>query len=149
MMVPQGWKWPFGTSLSVEFGFFRPNVNASFFWQGEIRPIIDKTMKNWYVSFNPDINFILTGPGKQWVLSPQLKTVYSIKQKFGVGFEYYTGIGTFQKIPSFDAQEHLIGPMFDLYTDPKWELNTGFLFGLTPGSNQRIFKLLIGRRFGK
>jgi hypothetical protein len=46
-------------------------------------------------------------------------------------------------------QEHLIGPMVDLYFHPKWEVNGGFLFGMTHGSNQRIFKLLLGRRVGK
>jgi hypothetical protein len=43
-------------------------------------------------------------------------------------------------------QEHLLGPMIDLYLHPMWEVNSGFLFGLTKNSNQRIFKLLIGRR---
>jgi hypothetical protein len=39
--------------------------------------------------------------------------------------------------------------MIDLYLNPKWEFNGGFLFGLTPNSNQQIAKLLIGRRVGK
>jgi hypothetical protein len=38
--------------------------------------------------------------------------------------------------------------MIDLYLHPKWELNGGFLFGLTENSNQRILKLLLGRRIG-
>ncbi len=147
--VPVEQKWPFGASLSVEFGFFRPDAASDFFWQGEIRPIIDKTINNWYFSFNPNVDFVLTGPMKQWGIAPQFKTVYTIKQKVGIGFEYYGGLGTFQKIAPIDFQEHLIGPMIDLYTDPKWEVNGGFLFGLTPGSNQQIFKLLLGRRFGK
>jgi len=32
---------------------------------------------------------------------------------------------------------------------PMWEVNAGFLFGLTENSNQRILKLLLGRRRGK
>jgi hypothetical protein len=147
--VPQEWKWPFGASLSVEFGFFRNNAATPFFWQGEIRPIIDKTINNFYFSVNPNIDFVLTGADKQWGIAPQMKAVYTINKKFGVGFEYYTGLGTFNKVLPFNDQEHLIGPMFDLYTHPMWELNAGFLWGITPGSNQRIFKLLVGRRFGK
>src|SRR6266540_2689589 len=44
--VPENWKWPVGASLSAEFGFFRFVDTADFIWQGEIRPIIDKTFGN-------------------------------------------------------------------------------------------------------
>src|SRR5688500_7986427 len=36
--VPESWKWNVGASLSVEFGFFRPDDTTSSSWQGEIRP---------------------------------------------------------------------------------------------------------------
>jgi hypothetical protein len=75
--------------------------------------------------------------------------VYTIKNAIGIGFEYYSALGSLTGFDPLQQQEHLIGPMFDLYTDPKWELNAGFLFGLTDNSNQRIFKLLVGRRIGK
>ena len=147
--VPQEWKWSVGASLSMEFGFFRPDDTSSYLWQGEIRPIIDKTIDNWYFSFNPNIEFRVSGEDKGTTLAPQFKTVYTIKQKVGVGIEYYGALGSFKKIEPFELQEHLLGPMIDLYIHPMWEVNTGFLFGLSENSNQRIFKLLIGRRFGK
>jgi len=46
-------------------------------------------------------------------------------------------------------QEQLPGTMIDLYLHPMWEIDGGFLFGLTKNSNQRIVKLLLGRRIGK
>lgn len=144
--VPQNWNWPFGASLSVEFGFFRPDKNADFFWQGEIRPIIDKTFGNWYVGFNPNMDFVVSGDNKGIGFSPQFKAVYTVKQKYGFGFEYYSSLGNFNDILPFRMQEHLLGPMIDLYVDPMWEINGGFLFGLTENSNQRILKLLLGRR---
>lgn len=147
--VPTEWGWKVGASLSMEFGFFRPDVSSPFIWQGEIRPIIDKTINNFYIAVNPNIDVVLTGAGKQWGISPQVKAVYTIKQKFGFGVEYYSGLGTFKKISPLIQQEHLLGPMIDLYIHPMWEVNGGFLFGLTEGSNQRILKLLLGRRFGK
>ncbi len=145
--VPEKWKLPFGASLSAEFGFFRDNILTPFYWQGEIRPIIDKTIGNVYTSLNPNIDFVVSGSGKQWGFSPQFKTFYNIKQKIGVGLEYYTGLGSFNDFLPVKQQEHLLGPMFDLLAFPEWELQTGFLFGLTPNSNQSIFKLLVGRRF--
>ena len=147
--VPQDWKWPFGASLSMEFGFFRPDEKADFIWQGELRPIIDKNFGNLYVAFNPNLDFTVTGPDKQIGIAPQLKTVYTIRQVFGIGAEYYASLGTFKSILPWNRQEHLLGPMIDLYVHPKWEINAGVLFGLTDPSNQRIFKLLLGRRIGK
>ncbi|MBL7732529.1 MAG: hypothetical protein JNM88_15240 [Chitinophagaceae bacterium] len=147
--VPASWKWKVGASLSVEFGFFRPDQSSDFIWQGEIRPIIDKTVGNWYFAFNPNIDFVLSGTDKGVGISPQFKTVYTINGKVGLGFEYYSGLGSFQKILPFKQQEHLIGPMIDLYLHPKWEVNGGFLFGITENSNQHVLKLLLGRRRGK
>ena len=147
--VPGSWKWPFGASLSLEFGFFRPDKNSDFIWQGEIRPIIDKPVGNWYFAFNPNLGFVVTGDDKAINIEPQFKTIYTIKSKVGVGFEYYSNLGSFEKILPGKFQEHLIGPMIDLYIHPKWEINTGVLFGLTKNSNQTILKILLGRKIGK
>ena len=147
--VPDKWDWPVGVSLSVEFGFLRPDWKSDYIWEGEIRPIIDKTIDNWYLSFNPNMEFALSGADPHLGITPQFKTVYTIRKKVGVGIEYYSALGTFKKILAGSEQEHLLGPMIDLYFSPKWEFNSGYLFGLTRDSNHGIFKLLIGRRFGK
>lgn len=147
--VPDSWKWKIGASLSLEFGFFRPDDTTAFNWQGEVRPIIDKTAGNWYFAFNPNIDFVLTGDGKGAGIAPQFKTVYTINKKVGFGIEYYGSLGSFKKILPGILQEHLLGPMIDLYIHPMWEINGGFLFGLTENSNQRIIKILLGRRRGK
>ena len=146
--VPENWSWPLGASLSVELGFFRPDNESDYIWQGEIRPILDKTIKNWYFSFNPNIEFAFTGDEKNVAIAPQFKTMYAIQNIIGLGFEYYGFLGTFDQILPGQDQEHLIGPVFDLLIDPKWELNIGFLFGLTDNSNQEIIKIIVGRRFG-
>jgi len=145
--APASWKLPFGASLSAEFGRFRDNIFIPFYWQGEIRPIIDKTLGNVYASFNPNIGFAVSGPEKHWGFTPQIKWLYNLKQKAGLGFEYYTDFGNFNNFLPIKQQEHLLGPMFDLMAYPQWELQTGLLFGLTHDSNQSIFKLLVGRRF--
>jgi hypothetical protein len=147
--VPDSWQWKVGASLSAEFGFFRKGTEEPFYLEGEIRPVIDKTVKNWYFSLNPSMDFVLTGENKHFGFGLQLKTVYTIREKVGVGVEYYTSIGTFRKIDPIGEEEHLLGPVIDLYLNAKWEVNGGFLFGLTPTSNQQVVKLLIGRRVGK
>ena len=147
--VPQEWGWIFGASLSFEFGFFRPHTDSAFIWQGEMRPIIDKTWGNFYMAFNPNIDFVFTGTEKGAGLAPQIKSVYTINKIYGLGFEYYGSVGTFKKILPLEQQEHLLGPALDFYFHPKWEINAGFLFGLTDYSNRQIFKLLLGKRIGK
>jgi hypothetical protein len=92
---------------------------------------------------------VISGDNKGVSIAPQFKTVYTIREKWGIGFEYYGGLGSFKEILPFELQEHLLGPMIDLYLHPKWEINGGFLFGLTRNSNQRVIKLLLGRRIGK
>ena len=147
--APEKWKWPVGASLSLEFGFFRPDDTTKFVWQGELRPIFDKIINNWYFAFNPNLEFVLTGDDKAVIIAPQFKTVYTIKEKIGIGIEYYGGLGSFKKILPGYLQEHLIGPMIDLYIHPMWEINSGFLFGLSKNSNQKVLKILLGRRMGK
>ncbi|HSU28005.1 MAG TPA: hypothetical protein VLJ68_06475, partial [Chitinophagaceae bacterium] len=105
--VPDNWKWSMGASLSVEFGFFRPDDTTNFVWQGEIRPILDKTIKNWYFAFNPNIEFVLTGDDKGLGIAPQFKMVYTCSQKVGIGLEYYGALGSFKKILPGHFQEHL------------------------------------------
>jgi hypothetical protein len=146
--VPQAWHWHVGASLSAEFGFFRPATDQPFYWEGEIRPVIDKTVSSWYFSLNPNMEFVVNGENKHFGFGPQFKTVHTIENKVGVGFEYYTSLGTLSKISPFKEEEHLLGPMIDLYLSPKWEFNGGFLFGLTPSSNHQVLKILIGRRVG-
>ena len=122
--APERWKLPFGASLSAEFGRFRDNVLIPFYWQGEIRPIVDKTFGAVYASFNPNIEFVVSGPGKEWGFTPQFKTYYNLKQKVGLGIEYYSGFGSFSNFLPLKEQEHLLGPMFDLLAYPEWELQT-------------------------
>ena len=148
MTVPESWSWPFGASLSVEIGFFRPDEATDYIWQGEVRPIFDKTINNWYFSLNPNLEFTLSGDERSVGIAPQFKIMLTVGNMVGLGFEYYGFIGTFSDFLPSQEQEHLLGPVFDLLVDPDWELNIGLLFGLTDYSDQEILKVLIGRRFG-
>ena len=133
----------------MEIGYIKPDGANSYVMDGELRPIIDKTIGKIYLGFNPNIGFVFTGPGRHAEIEPQFKAYYNVHDKFGLGIEYYSLIGTFRKLENIHDGEQIIGPMFNLLASSDWELETGFLFGLTPNSNHTIFKLLVGRRFGK
>jgi hypothetical protein len=147
--VPEKAGWPIGASLSVEFGFFRPVTDSAFVWQGEIGPIIDKEFNRWYFAFNPNMDFTVSGNDKQFGLAPQFKTMYTIREKVGIGFEYYASLGAINNILPGSQQEHLLGPALDLFLHPDWKICAAHYSGLTPGSLQSVVKLHLGYSFAK
>jgi hypothetical protein len=147
--VPEKWKWPVGLSLSTEVGY-QLREYCEDTWTLEIRPIIDKEYKNFYVSFNPVVDYSIQGlnhdAGPQF--SPAVKMSYKFLKKTQVelGFEYYGGIGAFKKPDPLPQQQHQIGPVVDIDISPVWEINVGYMFGLTPATDKGIVKLILGRR---
>src|SRR5687767_6718881 len=84
------WGWKTGASLSVEFGFFRPDDTTDFYWQGEIRPILDNTFwDKLYIAINPNFDFVISGKDQGFGFAPQMKMVYTFNKKVGIGFELY------------------------------------------------------------
>lgn len=139
-------KLTIGTSLSLEFGFYRPTDTTEFEWQGELRPIIDLKSGKWYIAVNPNIDFAVSGDDRGLDFSPQMKFIYTIGEKLGIGFESYFSRS---ELVFYNQQfEILAGPAIDLYMHPMWEVNAAYLFGNSIG-NRQVFKLLLGRRRGK
>jgi len=58
--VPESWHWPVGVSLSSEFGYQRRDFSPDA-WTWEIRPIVEKKIGRWYLSFNPILERSLHG----------------------------------------------------------------------------------------
>ncbi|CAK9254272.1 unnamed protein product [Sphagnum jensenii] len=82
----------------------------------------------------------------RWGSRPDLKLQFNVSKKVGIGVEYYTGIGSFQSPYTLSQQFHQIGPAVDLDVSPDYEINFGYMFGLTPGTVRGIVKLILGRR---
>jgi len=145
--APEKWNWPVGVSISAEIGYQR-RAYCEDTWTLEIRPVIDKEYKNFYVTFNPAIDYSIQGlnhdAGPQF--SPAVKLSYKFFHKVEVGVEYYGSIGAFKKIDPLLQQRHQIGPAIDIDISPVWEINVGYMFGLTPATDKGIIKLILGRR---
>jgi hypothetical protein len=86
--VPEKWHWPVGVSLSTEIGYQRAAFSPDT-WTWEIRPILDKKIGPWYLSFNPALDRSFHGPGvNQGVaFSPNVKVSYDFTKKIAGGFE--------------------------------------------------------------
>jgi hypothetical protein len=99
--VPPKWHWPVGVSLSQEIGYVRRQFSEDQ-WSWEIRPIVDKEMGKWYLSFNPVLERALSDPGTKrgFEFAPNVKVAYSATKKVDVGMEYYGSLGTTQRVRS-------------------------------------------------
>jgi hypothetical protein len=147
--VPPSWNWPVGVSLSQEFGYQRAAYSADT-WTWEIRPIIEKKLDKWYLSFNPTFDRAFHGPSvrKGMVFSPNFKAGYDITRKINAGFEYYGSLGRVTGFDPLRDQQQQIIPCVDLNLGPEWEFNFGVGVGVTSGTDHLLIKMIIGRRFG-
>ena len=80
--VPESWHWPVGVSLSNEFGYQRRDFSPDT-WTWEIRPIVDKKIGRWYLSFNPTLERSLHGENvnKGVEFSPNAKVSFDFTKK--------------------------------------------------------------------
>jgi len=146
--VPKKWHWPVGVSLSTEFGYQRPIFSADT-WTWEIRPIVDKQWRSWYVAFNPALERSFHGPGVSEGVgfSPNFKVAYSVTRKLNAGLEYYGSLGPVTGFDPFYLQQQQIMPTIDYDFGPNWEFNLGVGVGVTRGTDHLLVKMIIGRRF--
>jgi hypothetical protein len=147
--APEKWHWPVGVSLSTEFGYQR-RVYSGDTWTIELRPIIDKQIKRWYLSFNPAIDRSFHGlaENRGWEFSPNFKAGYDFTKKINAGLEYYGALGPITGFDAVHDQQQQIVPSIDLNLSPKWEFNFGVGVGVTHGTDHLIVKMILGRRFG-
>ena len=146
--IPEKWKWPVGVSLSNEIGYQR-RIFSEDTWTWEIRPIVDKKLGRWYLSFNPTIEKSLHGENvdKGYGFSPNAKVSYDFSKKISGGVEYYGALGPINSFDPIAEQQQQIFPAIDLNVSPKWEINFGVGVGVTRSTDHLIVKGIIGRRF--
>lgn len=147
--APEEWHLPVGLSISFEFGYQRPEFSPDT-WTIEIRPIIDKQIGKWYLSFNPTIDRSFHGPSvsQGLVFSPNFKAGYDVTKRINMGLEYYGSLGPITGFDPLQNQQQQIVPAMDLNLGPNWEFNIGVGVGVTRGTDHLLIKMILGRRFG-
>lgn len=146
--VPESWRWPVGVSLSNEIGYQRGRFSPDT-WTWEIRPIVDKQLGPWYLSFNPTLDRSWHGPsvGRGVEFSPNFKFSYDVTKQIAAGLEYYGNYGDLTGFDPFREQQQDFFPSIDLNVSPKWEFNFGVGIGVTRSTDHLIMKCIVGRRF--
>lgn len=150
--APESWKLPVGLSLSAEVGYQSRKYSADS-WSLELRPIVDKEFKNWYVAFNPTVEKSFKGENEKagWAFAPNVKVSRKLTSKVAFGIEYYGGLGAVGKFDPLREQEHQFIPAIDLDLGPDWEFNFGVGVGVTHNTEHLLVKMILGRRvsFGR
>lgn len=146
--VPKKWNWPVGVSISQEFGYQRSQFSPDT-WTYELRPIVDKTLGRWYLSFNPSFDKSFHGPSQNlgFVFSPNFKVSYDITKKIAGGVEYYGSLGPVTGFDPVSQQQQQIIPAIDLNFSEKWEFNFGVGVGVTRATDHLLAKMILGYRF--
>jgi hypothetical protein len=148
LRVPESWHWPVGVSLSNEIGYQR-RIFSTDTWTWEIRPIVDRQIGPWYLSFNPALDRSWHGPGvNQGVaFSPNAKVSYNFTKRIAGGLEYYASYGPITDFDPLRQQQQQFFPSIDVDFGPRWEFNFGVGVGTTASTDHLIVKCIIGRRF--
>jgi hypothetical protein len=148
--VPARYHWPVGVSISNEIGYAKPEFSSAT-WSWEIRPIIDQTIRKWYWSFNPALEKAFNGPpdNRKYEFAPNAVVTYDVTKKVNLGLEYYGGFGPLSDLQPWKAGAQQLFPAINYDFGPDWEFNAGVGFGLTDSAEPLIFKMILGRRFGR
>jgi hypothetical protein len=141
-------RFPFHTSLSVEYAFMKQPGDTSFRQALAITPILERHVRGLEVSFNPAIEIGLRGPqaGEAPVFEPSAKVASRLASSVWFGVEYYAETGSIKHFEPLADQHHLIMPALDLRTAAGWDLNVGVGRGLTGGSEHWVLKWIVGLR---
>jgi hypothetical protein len=146
--VPDQWHWPFGASLSMEFGYQRRAFSTDT-WTVELRPILDKQIGRWYLATNlaVDRSFHGLSVPQGVTFAPAGKVGYDFTKAISAGFEYYADYGEITAIDSLHNQQQQLFLVSDLNVSPEWEINFGVGVGPTGSTDHLIVKGILGRHF--
>jgi len=146
--VPESWHWPVGVSLSNEIGYQRREFSEDT-WTWEIRPIVDRKLGRWYLSFNPTLERSWHGPSvnRGVEFSPNAKVSFDFTKRIAGGLEYYAAYGPLTGFDPLRDQQQQFFPSIDVDFGPQWEFNFGVGVGVTGATDHLIVKCIVGRRF--
>ena len=148
--APEAWHWPMGASLSAEIGYQRAAFSADT-WTFELRPILDRQAGPWYAAINPTLSRSVHGPGtaRGVEFSPSATVGRDVTSWVNVALEYYGTLGTLRALDTRAEQQQQLFGVVNLNAGPDWEVNIGYGQALSGAGDQRLVKLILGRRFGR
>ena len=139
-VTPNAEKRNFFYGVNFEFNYSMPQFSDTR-WNAEIRPIIGFRRGEYEFIINPIVDI---GFGKEGEVEflPAARFARKINDDLSLGLEYYTALGPFRHLLPFNDQEHNIYAVAD-FKIGRFAINAGVGYGLTPGSDRLMAKLII------
>ena len=111
-------------------------------WNLEIRPIVGWRKGDYEFIINPivDMGF---GQNGESIFAPCARLARNLGENLAVGLEYYTDLGPLQNFSTFNEQQHNLYAVVD-FKIGRFAVNAGVGYGLTPGSDRLMYKMIIG-----
>jgi hypothetical protein len=140
-VTPDAAKREFFYGVNFEFSYAMPQF-ADTKWNMEIRPIIGFRKGEYEFIVNPivDLGF---GQNGDAIFAPAARFARKLSETLSVGVEYYTDLGPLRNFVPFNEQQHNIYAVVDFKVG-KFDVNAGVGYGLTPGSDRLMAKVIIG-----
>ncbi len=150
--APRSWHLPVDLGLVVEFSFARPQYIPETA-HVEIRPIIERTIKDFQLDLNPVFARALRGEnvGAGWHFEPAARVAYgdAEKARFRPYLEWYSEIGYLPDFPPLRQQVHQIYPGTDIRLAKNLVWSIGIGVGLTPQEPRLVIKSHLEFEFGR
>ena len=140
-VIPNAAEREFFYGVNFEFSYAMPQFSETR-WNMEIRPIVGWRKGDYEFILNPivDLGFGQNG-GADFL--PAARFARKLSEDFAVGIEYYSDYGTLRNWLPFNEQQHNIYAVVD-FKIGRFDVNTGVGYGLTPGSDRLMWKMIIG-----
>jgi hypothetical protein len=140
-VTPDAENREFFYGVNFEFAYSTLKFSDTRF-NAEIRPIIGWRKGDYEVIFNPivDVGF---GSKGEVTFAPALRVAKKVAENFQLGIEYYSDLGPLQHFLPLKEQAHNIYGVVDFKVG-FWDVNFGVGYGLTPGSDRLMTKLIVG-----
>ena len=140
-VTPNAAERSFFYGVNFEFSYAMPQFSDTQ-WNMEIRPIIGWRKGDYEFIINPivDIGFGQNGGA---IFAPAARFARNLGENLALGIEYYTDLGPLQNWSPFNEQQHNIYAVVD-FKIGRFDVNAGVGYGLTPGSDRLMYKMIIG-----
>jgi hypothetical protein len=140
-VIPNAAEREFFYGVNFEFSYAMPQFSETR-WNMEIRPIVGWRKGDYEFIINPivDLGFGQNG-GAEFV--PAARFARNLGENLAVGVEYYTDLGPLQSWLPFNEQQHNVYAVVD-FKIGRFDVNAGVGYGLTPGSDRLMAKMIIG-----
>jgi hypothetical protein len=140
-VVPNAEKREFFYGINFELSYAMPQFSDTK-WNMEVRPIIGWRKGDYEFIVNPILEFGF-GQNSQNAFAPAARFARKLSETLSVGVEYYSDLGPLQNFLPFTEQQHNIYAVVD-FKIGRFDVNAGVGYGLTPGSDRLMGKVIIG-----